>query len=61
MAESRERRKMMEMGENEKRSVVTIYKEKANKWARKTRRPKHGYPAAQAPRFSGRLLKIRIH
>ena len=32
-AESRKRRKIMEKGENEKRSVVAIYKEKANKWA----------------------------
>ena len=37
-----------------------IVKEKVNKWARKTGRPKNGYPAARAPRFSGRPLKIRI-
>ena len=50
----RERKKTMEKGENEERPFVPIYKEKADKWARKTRRPKHGYPATQAPRFSER-------
>ena len=37
-----------------------IYKEKGNRWARKTRRPKNDYPAARTPQFSGWLLKIRI-
>ena len=49
-----ERRKTMEKGENEERLVMPIYKDKTDKWAQKTRRPKHDYPATQAPRFSGR-------
>ena len=52
-----ERRKTKERGENENRPFVTIYKEKTNKWARKMRRPKHGYPVVRAPQFSGRLLR----
>ena len=58
--ESREEEDEKERGENEKRQFDPIYKVKVNRWARKTRRPKHGYPAARAPRFSGRPLKIRI-
>ena len=59
--ESREEEDEKERGENEKRLFDPIYKVKVNRWARKTRRPKHGYLAAWAPRFSGELLKIKIH
>ena len=48
-------------GENEERPVMPIYKEKTDKWARKTRRPKiMGIQLVRTPRFSGWLLKIRI-
>ena len=60
VTESRERKRTKETGENEKRQFDPIYKEKADKWAQKTRRPKHGYPAVRAPRFSGQVLKIKI-
>ena len=50
----RERKKIMQKGENEERPVVPIYKEEADKWAQKMRRPKHDYLATQAPRFLGR-------
>ena len=60
VTKSRERRKTMEREENETRLVVVIYKEKNNKWAQKTRRPKiMGIQLVRTPRFSGWLLKIR--
>lgn len=37
-----------------------MYKEKGNRWAQKTRRPKKDFPANRTPRFSGWLLRIRI-
>ena len=36
-------------GKNERRVFDPIYKEKGNRWARKTRRPKNDYPAARTP------------
>ena len=49
-------------GENEEIPVVLIYKGKTDKWVRKTRRPKNmGIQLVRTPRFSGWLLKIRIH
>ena len=48
-------------GENEERPVVPIYKGKTDKWARKTRRPKHiGIQPVRMSRFSRWYLKIRI-
>ena len=37
-----------------------IYKEKGNRRARKTRRPKNDYPTDRMPRFLGWILKIMI-
>ena len=42
-----------------KRLPGPIYKERGNRRARKSRRPKNDYPAAQTPRSSGWLLKIK--
>ena len=44
-------------GENEERPVVAIYKEGLISGHKKRGGRKHGYPAAQTPRFSGRLLR----
>ena len=50
----------MERGENEKRPVVTIYKEKANKWARKTRRPNTWLSSCPGASIFGRTVKAKI-
>ena len=57
-AQGHARKKTMERGRM-RRDLSTVLIRKANKWAQKTRRPERGYPAARAPRFSGKLLKQR--
>ena len=42
-----------------KRLPDPIYKERGNRRAQKSRRPKNDYPAARTPRSWGWLLKIK--